>query len=95
MPRKPDPPKWEPDLDLFGKPISVLKSARRGVTGYAYPPGTGPSGETCKTCRHLTVRRFANRYYKCGLVRATGGPATDVRLKSPACRAWEPEQKEE
>ena len=34
--------------------------------GYYAPPGTGPVGETCKTCAHICVRGFAaGRYLKC------------------------------
>lgn len=61
--------------------------------GYAMPPGTGPAGETCRTCRHSSYVEHAKRYYKCGLMRAiwTGGPGTDIKLKSPACAKWEKE----
>lgn len=34
-------------------------------------------------------REFAKRYWKCGLVKATGGPGTDIRLKWAACSRWE------
>lgn len=53
--------------------------------------GPGPEGETCKTCRHLTVNRnpTVKTYYKCRLGAITGGPATDVRLRWPACGRWE------
>jgi len=29
------------------------------------------------------------RPWKCGLVKATGGPGTDIRLKWAACSRWE------
>lgn len=55
----------------------------RGV-GYAAPPGTGPAGETCRTCAHMTGRRF----HKCRLGLVTSGAATDIRTSAPACRLW-------
>lgn len=59
--------------------------------GYAEPPGTGPSGETCKTCKHIERHRYAKTYLKCGQARHkhTGGPASDILAGSPACRLWE------
>lgn len=77
------------ELDLFGKPvIGQVKGPKR--KGYAAPPGTGPVGQTCRTCKHFARRR--SRYLKCGLMRAhwTGGTGTDILAKSPACRCWEP-----
>jgi ribosomal protein L37AE/L43A len=62
--------------------------------GYAAEPGTGPKGETCGTCKHHVVKRMANRYHKCALVAHlwTGGGATDIKVRSAACRHWEPGQ---
>ena len=59
--------------------------------GHVRPPGTGPKGETCKTCKHLYRNRQAKTYLKCGLARArwTGGGATDIRAGDPACERWE------
>lgn len=59
--------------------------------GHAAPPGTGPAGETCGSCKHLACNAMGNRYYKCGLMRAhwTGGIGTDVRKKDAACAKWE------
>lgn len=57
--------------------------------GYADRPGTGPAGETCKSCRHYHVRE--GRYRKCLLMRSTwsASTATDIRAGSPACSKWE------
>lgn len=94
----------EPDKDLFGEPIGSPVppppgTDKRRVTqpkGYAAPPGTGPQGETCKTCEHY-VRRdgSAKKYLKCALVRArwTNGPGTDIKAGSPACLYWEEAKK--
>lgn len=59
--------------------------------GHAWTPGTGPAGETCKTCAHYTLRRFAKVYRKCGLMQAnwTGGPGTDIKANDPACAKWQ------
>lgn len=59
-------------------------------TGHAWTPGTGPVGETCGSCVHYTLRRFAKAYRKCGLMRAqwTGGAGTDIRAGDPACKFW-------
>lgn len=85
--------------DLFGQPITeaqlpaptLAKKKRGQAKGYARPPGSGPAGETCKTCQHSygVELRSGKRYWKCGLVKATGGPGTDIRLKSPACSKFE------
>lgn len=57
--------------------------------GYAGVPGTGPEGETCRSCRHLYKVQGGNKAFpKCALRAATRGPATDVLMKSPACARW-------
>jgi hypothetical protein len=60
-------------------------------SGHAARPGSGPAGETCKTCGHLARVRHAKVYLKCGLMEEfwTGGGKTDVRARDPACRMWE------
>jgi hypothetical protein len=73
---------------MDGRTITV-EAVYRGVKGYADEPGTGPAGETCKTCQHLVTRSFAKNYFKCGLTDYTGGPGTDIRKSSPACSKWE------
>jgi hypothetical protein len=70
--------------DLFGKEIEY--QPKNPVKGYAQPPGSCPSGETCRSCGHKIKR---GRFWKCRLVRQTHGPGTDIRLKSAACSAWE------
>lgn len=59
--------------------------------GHIMPPGTGPSGETCGSCKHLYRNRMAKTYLKCGLNQArwTGGGATDIRARDAACKMWE------
>ena len=85
--------------DLFGLDRALTPAERKKLKrrdpiphGHAAIPGTGPEGETCRTCRHLERREFAKTYLKCGLMRSywTGGGGSDVRAKDPACRRWEP-----
>jgi hypothetical protein len=88
--------------DMFGaEPKGAMTDAERKrmrrraaetPRGYAWTPGTGPAGETCGTCRHMTRVTFAKAYLKCALTAAawTHGPKTDIRAKSPACKHWEP-----
>lgn len=89
-----------PDTDLFGQlaveplPRALSDGPCRPSkpNGYAAPPGTGPKGETCKTCKNLARKGGCSRYYlKCLLVKArwTGGAGTDVKAGSPACAGWE------
>lgn len=61
--------------------------------GYAFPPGTGPKGETCKTCEHKVIMG-GGRYSKCVKAKAkwTHSRRTDILASSPACRYWEPKQ---
>lgn len=89
-------------IDLFGETIITEISESNGKrkptrpNGYAAPPGTGPVGETCKTCEHAvrTSSGTAGTYRKCLLMERvwTGGPGSDILFKSPACRHWEKEK---
>lgn len=88
-----------PDRDLFGDPIPKKRRGRRKKTkqrGYAAPPGTGPVGETCGSCRFI-YRAPTGRYRKCILVRPhwTGGIATDILARSLSCWRWKEEDKHE
>ncbi|VWB08550.1 hypothetical protein BLA6863_00223 [Burkholderia lata] len=85
-------------VDLFGETIveriSEAKSKRNSPQpkGFAAAPGTGPTGETCKTCAHKrsTEGHTAKVYWKCALMQHawTGGPGSDIRMRSPACSRW-------
>jgi hypothetical protein len=88
--------------DLRGNEISVeearsmlARDRKRRPTpkarGYAAMPGTGPAGETCRSCKHLHRKSRSKTYLKCALMRQfwTGGTGSDVRASSPACRQWE------
>jgi len=83
-----------PEVDLWEQPIGAFKAKGKrdeSARGYAARPGSGPEGESCKTCKHLSRVRHAKTYLKCGLVKHawTAGPKTDIRAKSPACQLWE------
>jgi hypothetical protein len=67
------------------KLLRLIKPKWRGL--HAAETGTGPLGETCGTCLNL-IRTKA--YLKCGRVHShwTGGAATDVHAKDPACSKW-------
>jgi hypothetical protein len=80
----------------FGEadPRDYRRSSGGGIydaKGYAARPGTGPAGESCRTCKHLYRHEMANTYFKCSLMRRiwTRGPGSDIRAKSPACARWE------
>ena len=82
-------------LDLMGKDFALTPEEKKRATqsppkryGYAAPPGTGPTGETCATCKHICRSR---KFRKCALRRATWthGFATDILAKAKACKFWE------
>lgn len=76
-----------------GRSSGLDRPARIKRSGlYADHPGTGPEGETCGSCDHCWRGR-GGRYRKCNLVRAlwTGGLATDIKARSPACSKWKAE----
>lgn len=80
--------------DLFGEVRpDAPKELPKGVPkGYARPPGTGPAGETCGSCKKcVSVQGGSKRYNKCLIIRHrwTSGPGTDIKRKSPACEMWE------
>jgi hypothetical protein len=77
---------------MGGDTVVVPKRGKHFIQakGYADRPGTGPVGETCGSCQHHCVLRYAKAYHKCGLTRAkwTGGRRTDILVRSPACSKW-------
>jgi len=80
--------------DLFGNPIQKRGRHYIQPRGYVGTPGTGPQGETCKTCRHLVRVQWSRSRPKCGAARAkwTRGRASDVLVRAPACQFWEKTQ---
>jgi len=84
--------------DLFGDEVEEPKALPPGgkrrstvPNGYAARPGTGPAGETCKTCKHICRHRWSKVYLKCGMAKGlwTHGPGSDIKASSPACAKWE------
>lgn len=79
--------------ELMQLPLHVIEQAKRHTRrrGHAGDPGSGPKGQTCRSCEHYTHQgNVAGSYPKCGLVRAnwTRGPGTDIRARDPACDKW-------
>lgn len=89
------------EVDLFGEiPKAAVEPARgkhyTKPRGYVAPPGTGPVGETCGSCKHVVRCVNGNRnksWLKCLLNegRWTNGRGSDVLAGSPACSEWEKE----
>lgn len=77
--------------NLFGEEIEIVKRSTPQPSGHPARPGSGPKGETCGSCLHLTQLKYAKTYLKCAKLRNqwTHGPGTDVRAKDAACRFWE------
>lgn len=74
--------------DFMTLPMQMAKPIPKGL--YAARPGTGPEGETCGSCKFLFRNHLARTYLKCLLMQAlwTGGSATDIKARAPACSKW-------
>jgi len=62
--------------------------ATAAAKGYFTRPGSGPEGETCRSCANVVAHHYSRTFYKCALVTPTHGAATDIRLRWPACSGW-------
>lgn len=75
--------------------VRVGKSTPTQPNGHFARPGTGPEGETCKTCAHRVRNelRSGRVFQKCGKARErwTGGRGSDIRVTDAACVGWETE----
>ena len=83
---------------LDAHPGALTRSRKSNFKGYAAIPGTGPTGETCKTCEHHThgnCDTAKGGFQKCALMRSfwTRGPGTDIKASSPACKHWQKKEK--
>lgn len=78
-----------PPQSAQSQAVAKARTFKKGM--YADVPGTGPDGETCKTCKHIYRKHMAKTYIKCALVQKwwTGGGGTDIKAGSPACSKWE------
>lgn len=77
------------NLFNWDEPMKPRPKSKNAARGNAAPIGSGPQGETCKTCIHSYSSEMASRYWKCDLVKATHSPKTDIRLKWASCSRWE------
>jgi hypothetical protein len=89
-------PLFRVEPTLFG-PMEIEPKPKRPVNKRCTPApsGTGPEGETCKTCRHLARDKHHDYVHlKCGKVEHlwTRGAATDIRSGWAACSEWEEKQ---
>lgn len=69
----------------------AIKQRSPAATGYFMPPGTGPAGETCGSCKNCVGQQFSKTYYKCKLAEKiwTHSRRTDILKRSDACAKWE------
>lgn len=54
--------------------------------GYAQPPGTGPIGETCRSCRHARWASDERTVWSCDLVREW--TPLPIDLTTASCGRW-------
>lgn len=82
-------PGMEAFADQVGKLNNLLGPGK--PKGYAAEPGTGPIGETCKTCKHFTHKKHHRVYRKCLLMEKVWNNSygTDIKACAPACRLFE------
>lgn len=87
-------PLWEALAEKIRAEDGPKRKSNNRPNGYAGVPGTGPGGETCKTCEFCAAVDYHDkRYYKCKKrLKWTHGLGTDILLKSPACQFWEKEK---
>lgn len=82
-------PKW------FHAGSTTPTSHIRNVRGGLHPFGSSLSDDpqaTCGNCDyHVVSTGHANDYHKCRLMKNTGGPGTDLRVKWRGCSQWQPE----
>lgn len=57
------------------------------MRGHAMPPGTGPVGETCGSCRHRHPTGSDYREWVCNLDRSN--PRVPISSLEQACGRWE------
>ena len=64
------------------KPLEVVPGSRIDKMHKLYGK---TEGRVCRDCANLISYTFSNKYFKCKLYGDTGGPATDWRVRYPAC----------
>ena len=78
--------------NLFDRGLQkeIIRSGRNATPA---KPGTGPEGQTCRTCFFRTAITYRDTTYnKCAKMEKawSHGAGTDIRLKWPACAEWHP-----
>lgn len=80
-------------LDLFGNVVEAADPQKRiGSRKYKTMQQLHGvlEGKNCKTCTHCVRYRYHNKtYYKCELWYVSNSEATDIRLKTVACKKYE------
>lgn len=82
---------------MFGdvQAIELAKPVKHTPTGHKLHAamirryGAGPEGQTCRGCKWLRRNGHSRSYLKCGKTLMTNGPASDWRLKWPACGQYD------
>ena len=80
------------ELKLNAERIRAKEIKNKIPRGYIATPGTGPKGETCRTCQHVVrVRLMGEQRLRCGLNQAKWKKTNRSRVipTSPACSQWE------
>lgn len=79
----------EPDIPtLWGTDIPAIEKMPP-VNPCVQVYGPGPEGKQCQDCRYLVGFCKGQVYYKCLLRRLTNSPASDHRVRWPACAKFE------
>lgn len=77
---------------ILDGPLTTPTDLRfKPLAGHASPPGTGPIGEFCRSCRHRSPTGNDYRTWFCNRVswgRADRG--MPIALDKEACGRWEP-----
>lgn len=79
-------------LPSWFRPSKYARNQSLNVARGRHPMGMplADNDETCGSCAHLVKKTHGRNYYKCRKYRNTCGPATDIRLRWPACSLWTP-----
>ena len=76
---------------ILDGPLTTPTDLRfKPLRGHVSPPGTGPVGESCRSCRHRSPTDSNYRVWFCGLIphhRPDRGQA--IALTEEACGRWE------
>jgi hypothetical protein len=75
---------------ILDNPLTTPTNLRFApLKGHVQPPGTGPYGETCRSCRHRAPTSCSRRDWYCDLVpldRADRGHL--ISINEEACGRW-------